>query len=321
MISENLHAVIVSKGAASTPEKAKVLARRYSDIVRTPKKLKGGFKFTRRPSADFKVRSFKAFEPHGKPGVILVYGDLKIKSNPGNQLHLKWSGGTHEDKLMQEWDFWMEFCPKIKRAKNANDLRGMIQILESRGFHSALIDGYAVEAIAQRARELSLTTIGYGMDKDQRIYDLLKAKRIDNPSRIKNKSTSRPVKKAPKSPKVQILKDVRVMPDPGPCAWLGSIVEWAWVPKKGEKISLLDDKGNALWEPHEEWMFMWSPKYKAVVSIKRPKDMYRMAKVSRYGGAAKMFEVFMARPAENTFELKIPEVKMHELGNRAAHIV
>jgi|SRR5690606_12572959 len=49
--------------------------------------------------------------------------------------------------------------------------------------------------------------------------------------------------------------------------------------------------------------------------------MYRLAKVSRYGGAARMFEHFTARPAENTFEVEIPKVKLQKLGRKAAHIV
>ena len=34
-----------------------------------------------------------------------------------------------------------------------------------------------------------------------------------------------------------------------------------------------------------------------------------------------MFEEFAARPAENTFEIGIPEVPLIELGRRAVHIV
>jgi hypothetical protein len=111
------------------------------------------------------------------------------------------------------------------------------------------------------------------------------------------------------------------MVDPGPVAWIGSLVEWGWELKPGESVGKVDDKGTALWEPKSEWMFCWSPKYKAVVAVKLPRNMYKMAEVSRYGGAAKMFEVFTARPAENTFEIEVPKVPLQRVGNKAVHIV
>lgn len=320
MPSENLQTIIVSKEIASTRNRAEKLARPYANRIYTSRETKGSYRFRQRPPSDFKSKSFRSFPLPQEPGIVLVYGDLKRNKNPGSQLHLKWSGGTREDRLMQEWDFWMQLCPKIKRMKSADELRRAADLVDSK-IRSPLIQSYATEAIAQRVRELGLTSIGYGFEKDERIVSLLKAKRIDNPGPIKNKSNKKRKGKAKKSPKPQVLRDPKRMPDPGPCAWLGSIVEWGWVPKRGEQIKLLDDKGNALWAPDSEWMFLWSPKYKAVVSIRRPKNMYRLAKVSRYGGAAKMFEVFAARPAENTFEIEVPNIPIHEVGCRAAHIV
>ena len=97
------------------------------------------------------------------------------------------------------------------------------------------------------------------------------------------------------------------MPDPGPMSWLGTTLEWKW---KGGK-----------WENgKEDWLFLWSPKYKAVVAVKCPKKMDKLDKVSRRGGAAKTFERFMSRDPKATFDAEIPACKLVKLGD-AVHIV
>jgi hypothetical protein len=108
------------------------------------------------------------------------------------------------------------------------------------------------------------------------------------------------------------LRNPRVMPDPGACAWLGSLLEWKWAQRK-------DD---VLWEPEGPWLFLWSPKLKAVVSVPAVPSgaMGRRPKVSRRDGGAKMFERFMARPAENTWSIRVPKTPIKRLGD-AVHIV
>ena len=103
------------------------------------------------------------------------------------------------------------------------------------------------------------------------------------------------------------LKNPRTMPDPGPMSWLGTTLEWKW---KGGK-----------WENgKEDWLFLWSPKYKAVVAVKCPKKMDKLGKVSRRGGAAKTFERFMSRDPKATYDAEIPACKLVKLG-KAVHIV
>ena len=321
MPSENLQTVIISKELASTRAKAERIARKHANRIYTSRETKGSFRFRQRPPGDFNKKSFRSFPLPHEPGIVLVYGKLKREKNPGKQLHLRWDGGTYEDRLMQEWDFLMLLRPKIEKVQSVSGLRRAIDSIERKKLKSTLVQSYAIEAIAKRARELDISRMPEGLTADARIYRLLKDGRYGNPGPVPNKLKRKPSKKRTSSKKPEILRDPKEMPDPGPCAWLGSIIEWSWVPKRGEKIAMVDDKGNAIWEPNSEWMFMWSPKYKAVVSIKRPKNMYKLANVSRHGGAAKMFETFMARPAENMFEICVPHVPIHNLGSRAAHIV
>lgn len=230
---------------------------------------------------------------------------------------------------MREWDFYMALDAKLKKIRTAKGLRSAIEAVEDRDIQTPLIKGLIVRAVADCARARKITRVRASTEADERIYQLLREGRIGNPGRKLNKSKKRASKKtstkrqkaSAKAPKFVKLRSPKTMPDPGPCSWLGSIVEWGWVMGNGQSSRKVDDKGNAIWEPNSEWMFMWSPKYKAVVAIKRPRNMYQLADVSRHGGAAKMFEVFMARPAENTFEVEVPDVRLHKLGARASHIV
>jgi len=114
-----------------------------------------------------------------------------------------------------------------------------------------------------------------------------------------------------KNPQTKVLKNPRVMPDPGPLAWLGSLLEWRWS----------DRAGDVLWEPPRgPWMFLWSPSLRAVVCVQDPGDLRRLSKVSRRGGAAKLFERFTARNAKNTYEISVPKTSVKKLGT-AGHIV
>lgn len=146
-------------------------------------------------------------------------------------------------------------------------------------------------------------------------------------------ATARKKKRAKKGtavPKAKKLRTPRVMPDPGPSAWCGSTLEWAFKPNgKKPKWAKVDEKGSWLWEGGlgKEWLFLWSPKYKAVVAMKRPRGLKGgpgkfpgEGEVIRDGGGAKMFEVFASRPAERTQEVNLDECPLHKLGT-GVHIV
>ncbi len=102
-----------------------------------------------------------------------------------------------------------------------------------------------------------------------------------------------------------------IMPNPGPCAWLGSLLEWSWSDGGKQRVWIPDDL---------KWMFLWSPDHKAVVCI-RKRPMVKLSKVSRKAGAAKMFERFSARNAKQTFSLNdFPAPNLKLLGP-AIHII
>lgn len=321
MSKENLQTIIVSKTKAPTRKKAEALARPYSRRIYTSRETTSSWIFRQRPPTDFKKGSFKPF-PIPDSGITLVCGKLKRNKNPGNQRLLQFRGGADRDTVLREWDFWLTLESKLKKIRSASGLRKSIELVEERDLQTPLIQGLVVRSVASRARALGLTRTRQSTSGDAIVYRNLREGRIGNPGRKPNKSTKRKPKKATKkTPKHIKLRDPKTMPDPGPCAWLGSLIEWGWVMRNGESSKKVDDKGSAIWDPNSEWMFLWSPKYKAVVAIKRPRNMYRLAEVSRYGGAAKMFERFMARSAENTFKVDVPDVKLHKLGRKGAHIV
>lgn len=322
MSKENLQTIIVSKKLAKTRERAERLARPYARRIYTSRETNTSWRFRQRPPSDFSKKSFKSFPLPNEPGIVLVYGKLKRNRNPSGQSLLQFRRGDDHGATLREWDFWMSFEKRLGKIRTAKGLRSAISDIEKRDIQTSLIQGLIVHGIADRARKLKITKMRKSTETDERIYRLLKEGQIGNPAPKPNRDTKRKVKKSSsKAPKFIKLKDPKVMPDPGPCAWLGSMVEWGWSMNNGDRAKKLDDKGNAIWDPRSEWMFMWSPKYKAVVSIRRPRNMYQLAEVSRYGGAAKMFERFMARPAEKTFKVKVPEVPLHKLGSRASHIV
>ena len=322
MSTENLQTIIVSKSVASTRKKAERLAKPHARRIYTSRETSSSWRFRQRPPSDFVAKSFKSFPLPSDPGIVLVYGKLKRNKNPDGQRWLQFRGGGDRDQILREWDFWMAFDTKVKTLKTAKGLRSAATAAEKREIRTPIIKGLIVKSIADRARARKLTTIRPSVSNDERIYRLFQEGRIGNPTRKPNKSTKRRAKKSTaKPPKYIKLRSPKEMLDPGPCAWLGSMVEWGWVMHRGENSRKIDDKGNAIWEPNSEWMFMWSTKYKAIVSMRRPRNMYKLAEVSRYGGAAKMFERFMARPAENTFEVNVPKVKLQKLGTKAAHIV
>lgn len=330
MASENIQTIIVSKDIAKTRAAAEKLARPHARRLLKPTETKSSWKFLQRPPGDFVKKSFRAFPLPTQEGVVLVCGKLKRADNPDGQRWLQFREGDRRVTVMAEHDFWMTLRLEVTKAKTADDLRGLIDVADKRKIRSALMRGLIDQDIADRARVLKITKMPKSVEADERIVRLLRQGRMGNPGIApkvnkgtppKSKKKRAKKKSSAKRTKHIVLRSPKTMPDPGPSAWLGSIVEWAWVMPKGESSKKIDEDGNALWAPNSEWMFMWSPKYKAVVSIRKPRNMYELAEVSRHGGAAKMFETFMARPAENSFELTVPDIPIHRVGNKAAAIV
>lgn len=315
MSKDNLQTIIVSKRIAKTRDQAKHIASSYAKRIYTSRETSGSWRFRQRSPDDFVKNSFRSFPIPDNHGVVLIYGRLKREGNPSNQRLLQFRGVSDLDDTLREWDYYLVVEHKIRKASDSELLRDIIDNIDARDIKSVIIRDLITGVVASRARALGLTRLRQSIAADQRIYEEIRSGRLGNPAKsVKNKAT-KPSERTAK------LRSPKIMPDPGPCAWLGSIVEWSWIMKNGESSKRIDENGNALWEPDSEWMFMWSPKYKAVVSVRRPKNMYQLAEVSRYGGAARMFEQFMARPAENTFEIEVPKVGLQKLGKKSAHIV
>jgi len=329
MARENLQTIIVSKQIASTRKAAEKLARPYANRIYTSRATDSSWMFRQRPSSDFVNNSCRSFPLPSEPGIVLVYGKLKHAANPSGQRWLQFKEGGHHEVVVGEFDFWMSIKPAIEKSKDAESLRKIISSVDKREIKSSLVRGLIDGDIADRARALKITRAAKSTSADERVVRSLRRDLIGNPysppTKKKNnkklKKTNKKKSSKKKAPTYIKLKSPKQMPDPGPCPWLGSIIEFGWEMDAGESSKKIDEHGNALWDPRSEWMFMWSPKYKAVVGQKRPRNMYQLADVSRYGGAAKMFEVFMARPAENTFELTVPDVPLHKVGKSASHIV
>lgn len=326
MASENLQTIIVSKEIARTRLAAEKLARPYARGPLYPTEKKSSWRFLQKPPSDFVRNSFRAVPIPTQEGIVLVYGKLKRQSNPSDQRWLQFRDGDRRETVMAEWDFWMTWRPNVAKAKDADGLRKLIASADKREVRSVLVRGLIDQDIAERARVLKITRMPKSVEADERIVDLLRRGRMGNPGqppKVNKGSSPKSAKKKARTRTTKhiVLRSPKTMPDPGPCSWLGSMVEWAWVMPRGETAKKIDEDGNALWTPNSEWMFMWSPKYKAVVSIRKPRNMYRLAKVSRHGGAAKMFETFMARPAENSFEISVPDIPIHHVGQKAAAIV
>jgi hypothetical protein len=287
MSKPNLQTVIVSKDLADTRAEATEIAREFANRIYTSRETKNTWRFRQRPPKDFKKGTFRTFKVPGTDGVSMVYGTLK---NP----RPRWlpAEGVPE---VRRWE------RDIKRAKKATNLKDLAEIAkEGRGWMDspnmlAVFD----HAVVKRARDFgvecgdSLKMVEECVDRlienqDRTLFTDI----VENPKR----------KKVPKNPKV--------LPDPGDCAWLGTLLEWAWFKRKNE----------FLWEPDGAWAFLWSPRIKGVIGIPDPTLRNRLSKVSRRDGAAKLFERFTSRDASNTYEIEIPRVKLQKLG-RAGHIV
>lgn len=342
MAASNLQTVIVSKTVAKTRAKAERLARLHANRIYTSRETSHSWRFRQRPPTDFKKGTFRTFHLPGSPGITLVYGDLKRAKNPkggkvlaGRQRHMQWPAEEHSD-IDRDWDFWLQMQRKIARAKDENMIQVLALSTRRRRIQSITVKDLIMGALADRARELGALRTSPSTKSDERYYNKLVG---DNPGRRANrgrskKATKKKAKKRAKKgtavPKAKKLRSPKVMPDPGPSAWCGSTLEFAFKPNgKKPKWAKVCSEGNWLWNGgmKKEWLFLWSPKYKAVVAIRRPRGLKggpgkfpSKGTVIRDGGGAKMFEVFASRPAERTQEVEMDECPLHKLGN-AVNIV
>jgi len=347
MPGPSLQTVIVSKQLTKSRRKATDIARPLANRIYTSRETKTSFRFRQRPPSDFVKGSFRTFQVPDHPGVAYVYGKLKRGKrveNPakgkkilaGKQRHFQWRGTEH-GTCLAEWDYWLLVSEKVNKAKTERALRKIALDFNDREIKSSVISGLIISSIADRARELGDLRRAPSSKWD-RVYvrsliGTAKKKPKENPSkRVRNKSTKKASKKkSTRSPKAKRLSKPRKVPDPGPCAWLGSTLElsfdsngrgdpnWA---KIGEKDRIIWDCGR------RTWMCLWSPKYKAIVAIPQPRSIkggpgckpIRGGKVVRMGGGARMFEEFAARAAECTQEVEVPALPLKKLGD-GVHIV
>lgn len=310
MAADNLQTVIISKKIAKTREAAKRVAREYASRIYTSRETKTSWRFRQRPPDDFRKGSFRTKKIHD--GVSLVYGTLKRsakkKKNPDTY--------TDEARFMYAMD------DRIRGAENTYDLARLAREVEAEDLASMNVKRYILNALMNKAKRLKLRPKGYkprGMESRDWYFEMLmehptqrQVEMFSNPRKKKKKKKKSKKKKA-KSQKHIKLKDPKKMPDPGPSSWCGSILEWVW--KDGDKKTRWKSKGY--------WLFLWSPKHKAIVAVPCPeksrickleKEWRKLEKVSRKGGAAKIFERFMERDADVTYEGEIPEVKLIKLG-------
>lgn len=283
MPKPNLQTVIVSKDVAKTRAKATKVARKFANRIYTSRETKNSWRFRQRPPKDFDQKSFRTFPVPGEKGVSLVYGTLKNPRRP-------------TQAQVRRWERYLE---RAAEATNLQDLSGLA-VSAREWMHSPTMLANFEMAVAQRAGDFGMSCGDTPEMMSKCVDDLIENQNrtlfddlpMDNPK----------LKKVPKSP--------RVMPDPGPCAWLGGLLEWGWKKRPGEY----------LWEPDGAWAFLWSPQIKGVIAIPDPSTRNRLSTVSRAGGAAKLFERFTSEGASNTYEIEIPKVRLQKLGH-AGHIV
>ena len=284
-MDDNLQTVIVSKQIASSREQATEIAGKFANRIYTSRETGESWRFRQRPPGDFKSGTFRTFHVPGNEGVTLVYGDLKKKSNPSNREVKNFM------RLMDAADQTVEGSALASVAHRAAPLAS----------DSITLTGHMAYVIARNARRL-----GYSCPTD----DMACTERfLQTEGMVRNLRTMHnPTKKKAKS-EPKISKNPKVMPDPGPCALLGDLLEFRW--RSGKDMEL--------WEPDRRWLFLWSPRIKGIVCIPRIPHMKAM-KVNRSGGGAKMYERFTAKKADRTYEIQIPKIKLVKLG-RATHIV
>jgi hypothetical protein len=285
--ADNLQTVIVSKETAKTRKAAERVAWEFANRITTSRETATSFRFRQRPPEDFRKGSFRTKKIDG--GVSLVYGVLKASAKK------KRNPDTYTDEV--RFMYGME--RKARGAEDGYDLARLAREVEAMDLASVNVRRSVLNTLMARAKGLRLKPTGY-KQRDEEDRDRYFKMLLEHPTHPQGELFSNPGKPIR-------LKNPRTMPDPGPMSWLGTTLEWKW---KGGK-----------WENgKEDWLFLWSPKYKAVVAVKCPKKMDKLDKVSRRGGAAKTFERFMSRDPKATYDAEIPACKLVKLG-KAEHIV
>jgi len=318
----NLQTVIVPKKLAASRSKATKLARRHANRIYTSRETGQSYRFRQRPPTDFVKSSFRTVKL--PDGISLVYGKLKPsaikkdgrKRNP--QLEFEYDPKT----LESEQKFLTRFCGKVDKAKSAKELVLLAAMLRERDLKSSTITRLAADCLVKKAAKHKLCRFRgtkyvdssakafdmYEEDVKKCIHELLEMHRKENPKKKKTKNKS---KKKSKKPSYIKLKSPKVLPDPGPCAVLGTSKEFKWS----------DGKRSYMWcDGRESWLFLWCPKYKAVIAIKKPKHMRRLPDISKKGGAARAYKRFMARDPENTYEIDMYGYPLKKMG-KACHYV
>lgn len=291
MPKDNLQTVIVSKSRTKSRSKAEKIARKHASRMYTSRETKSSFRFRQRPPKDFVEGSFRTFQVPDEEGVSLVYGDLK--KNPS---------------IAREARMEQDFIRRSLEAADGFELVALAKEVEATHFDfnsiKDRIKSYVVDAIYRinlYHPQLYCSRSGRrGLEHDLKCFQSLLRFSSDRQKRFFDNPG-----------KHMKLKNPKRMPDPGACANLGNLLEFKF--KNGNQEGIWDHEG-------QDYLFMWSPKYKAIVCVKEPSRKLYNGKVSRKGGAAKMYERFAARPASKTFEIEIPDCKLQKLG-KAIHIV
>lgn len=311
--SRTLQTVIVSKSRTNDRDKAREIARKHADRIYTSRETSESFRFRQRPPDQFDQKSFRTFKVPGEKGVSLVYGQLKNKyvKNPS---------------LPAEQRFYNFIRRKIEQAKDAIDISDIAKRLQEYKFKSITLKDNASKYLADRVdllrkRGVKLPKLrGRGAQAYEKyIGELAKnhpQQRMFNPKMTDRKPDSvawqRGFEGNPKSnPATYKLRNPKRVPDPGPSAWCGTVLEWKWRNGKDEHIWASPPRGK-------KWLFLWVPRYKAVLAIPAPK--MKRGELTRRGGAAKSFERFMSRKADSSYEINVPKCKLVKLGP-AQHIV
>lgn len=336
MASPNLQTIIVykeyvpDKGARKgkcvkrTRAQAKKIAEQFKfRNIYTSRETQTSYRFRQRPPEDFVASSFRT-KRLPEFGVSLVYGRLKKgkskkKKNPGEP-----------DVLDQDIKVYKQYHKKLDRLRNDRSKKRQEKQYElarlCRAFRQAPIDtpflqDFMRKELVDYAVALEMPQVYNARTRKRKTGDLF-SRVCQAPTKAQRDLFENPSK----APKHVRLKNPTQMPDPGPLALLGETLEFAWSPdtvkqaKKTSKKWRPGDPGKEVWAPKGKWLFLWSPKYKAVIAIKKPRSAPKKSQVSREGGAAKVSERFHARPAEKTWEMEVPQVPLAFLG-RAVHIV
>jgi hypothetical protein len=343
MPSPNLQSVLVPKSILKRKSKeaqrkeATELARPYANRIYTSRSTEGYWRFRQRPPTHFKKGSefWRTYHVPDSGGILQVYGTLTAKARKTKKKAKRKTKKKAKRKTkkkakkkvsrkqnpkptfahMAEWNYLVSTA-----IPSATTLPGLaaIAVRIPEFEESPTMAGQIALAIRNRANKLGFCGAGRHetpWEPDRCVdYLLRRHPTVRPPMRemerwIPDEASGQQALFKNPSKRI-VLKNPRVMPDPGPCAWLGSVLEWKW--KKG--------RDEVLWEPEGEMLFLWSPRLKAVVSVPHPRKMTKKAKVSRAGGGAKLFERFAARSAANTYGIKLSRVPIKKLGT-AIHIV